>query len=924
MTTAPRPSGAELLGRSNELRLLDALLEAVRAHASRTLVIVGEPGVGKTALLEHAVGAAPDFRCERAVGVESEMELAFAALHQLCAPMLEQLERLPEPQRQALAVALGLTPGPAPDRFLVGLAVLGLLCEVAAERPLLCVVDDAQWVDHSSAEALAFVARRLSAESVAVLFATRQPSDELGQLPTLTLSGLERHAARELLRSVVGRPLDEDVGERLIAETHGNPLALLELPRGSTAAQLAGGFGLMEPPALTGRIEESFVRRLSALSDDTRRLLLVAAADPVGDPLLLVRAGEQLGISVSVFDDEPSELLALGERVTFRHPLVRSAIYGSAAAPERRAVHLALAEATDPQADPDRRAWHLAAAAAGPDERVASELERSADRAQARGGIAAAAAFLQRAVELTLDPARQAERALAAAQASLYAGAFDAALRLVGTAEARTLDDLQRARVDLLRAQLAFVARRGSDATPLLLAAARRLEPLDVSLARETYLDAFSAALFGARLNDSVGVADVAEAARAAPRPSGDEPRAADLLLDAVVSLVDDYDAAVPHCREALERLAGEQVSAEERLRWLWQGCVVALEVWDDESACRLSQHAVQSARETGTLSELALALSARTPILVFCGEFSAAASTVADTRSVEEVSGISSAPYGALILEAWRGHSEVARELIETTIREAGARGEGIGVAISEYARAVLCNGSGQYDEALAAACAASEYREVVAENWGLSELIEPATRTGRTDLATEALDRLTRKARATGTGWALGIEARSRALLSEGARVEDLFRQAVDHLSRTRVRAELARTHLLYGEWLRREGRRVDARAQLQIAYDQFDSIGMEAFAERGRRELLATGQTVRKRSAEARDDLTTQERQIAEMARDGLSNAEIGARLFLSRRTVEWHLRHVFAKLGIRSRRELSSALGDSISGLVAPSG
>ena len=912
---------AELVGRSDERRLLDELLVAVRAHESRTLVIVGEPGVGKTALLQYAVGVAPDFRFERAVGVESEMELAFAALHQLCAPMLERVERLPEPQRQALTIALGLAPGPAPDRFLVGLAVLGLLSEVATDRPLLCVIDDAQWVDCASAQTLAFVARRLSAESVGVLFAARHPGEELGQLPTLRLAGLDSHAARELLLSVVSSPLDEHVRERLIAETRGNPLALLELPRGLTTLQLAGGFGLTEAQALTGRIEESFVRRLDTLSDDTRRLLLVAAADPVGDPLLLLRAGERLGISTSVLDDEPNELLALGERVTFRHPLVRSAIYRAALAQERRAVHLALAEMTDSEADPDRRAWHLAAAAAGPDEKVALELERSANRAQARGGIAAAAAFLQRAVELTLDSARQVERALAAAQASLYAGAFDAARRLVGTAEARTLDELQRARVDLLRAQLAFAASRGSEATPLLLAAARRLEPLDVSLARETYLDAFSAALFGARLNDSVQVADVAEAAGAASRRSGEAPRAADLLLDALVTLADDYDAAVPRCREALEKLCSEHISPEERLRWLWQGCVLALEVWDDESAYMLSQHAVQSARETGTLSELALALSARTPVLVFCGEFSAAASTVAESRSVEEVSGISSAPYGALILEAWRGNTQVARELIETTIREAGSRGEGIGVAVSEYARAVVCNGSGQYDEALVAACAASEYREVVAENWGLSELIEPATRTGRADLATEALNRLAGKARATGTGWALGIEARSRALLSEGAQVEDLFRKAIDHLSRTRVRAELARTHLLYGEWLRREGRRVDARAQLQIAYDHFTSIGMEGFAERVRRELLATGETVRKRSVETRDDLTAQERQIAELARDGLSNPEIGARLFLSRRTVEWHLRHVFAKLGIQSRRELSSALGDSVSGLVA---
>jgi DNA-binding CsgD family transcriptional regulator len=557
----------------------------------------------------------------------------------------------------------------------------------------------------------------------------------------------------------------------------------------------------------------------------------------------------------------------------------------------------------------------IAAAAAGPDEQVALELERSADRAQARGGVAAAAAFLQRAVALAQDPARRANRALAAAQASLEAGAFDAALALVAAAEAAPVDELQRARIDLLRAQLAFASSRGIEATPLLLAAARRLGPLDISLARETYVDAFSAALFGARLNDSVRVPDVAQAARDAPRRSDADPTAADLLLDALVALTEDYETAVPLCREALQKLSGEKMAPKERLRWLWQGGVVALEMWDDDSAYLLSHHNVKSARETGTLSELALALSARTPILVFCGELSAAASAVAETGSVEEATGISSAPYGALILEAWRGKLRETRELIETTIREAGSRGEGIGIAISEYARAVLCNGVGQYEEALVAACSASEYHEVVAENWGLSELIEAATRTGRTDLAAEALTRLAGKARATGTDWALGIESRSRALLSEGGRAEGRFRTAIEHLSRTRVRAELARTHLLYGEWLRRENRRVDAREQLEAAHDALVSMGADGFAERARRELLATGAKVRSRRPETRDDLTHQEKQIARLARDGLTNPEIGAQLFLSPRTVEWHLRKVFTKLGISSRKQLHAALPDT---------
>ncbi|HSS60146.1 MAG TPA: LuxR C-terminal-related transcriptional regulator, partial [Candidatus Limnocylindrales bacterium] len=508
---------------------------------------------------------------------------------------------------------------------------------------------------------------------------------------------------------------------------------------------------------------------------------------------------------------------------------------------------------------------------------------------------------------------RRLGRALSAAFASVLAGAFDSARTLLDGAEGGPLGDLQRAQIDLLRAQLAFVSSRGTEATPLLLAAARRLGPLNAKMARETYVDAFSAALFGARLNsEGFGLSDVAEAARAAPARGEDEATAADLLLETLVALTDDYEAAIGPSREVLRRLCDVKVSSQERQRWLWQGCVIALEMWDDESAYLLSHHSVESARETGTLSELALALSARAPVLVFCGELSAAAATVAQTQLVEEATGIRSAPYGALILAAWRGQAREAQALIEKTIRDAGSRGEGIGLAISHYARAVLSNGLGEYDQAFVAASAASEYREVVVENWGLVELIESATRSGRTDVAAEALDRVGHKARATQTAWALGIAARSRALLSEGGRAEVLFREAIEHLSRTRVRAELARGHLLYGEWLRREGRRIDARDQLRTAHDMFLAIGMEAFGERASRELLATGEKVRKRSVETQDQLTPQETQIARLAGDGRTNPEIGAQLFLSRRTVEWHLRKVFDKLEVKSRRELAAAL------------
>jgi DNA-binding CsgD family transcriptional regulator len=905
------------MGRTSEREVLDGLLAKVRSGESDVLVIRGEAGIGKTALLRYASRQASGFRVAQVTGVEAEMELPFAGIHQLCARMLDKRKALPRPQRHALGVALGLTTGDVPDLFLVGLAVLGLLSAVAATRPLLCLVEDGQWLDATSSQILGFVARRVTAESVAIVVAVREPatSQDFEGLPELRLGGLADRDARALLAGAVPGRLDDRVGDRIVAETRGNPLALLELPRHMTAAELAGGFELPAAGHLPAHIEDHYLRRVRELPEATRRLMLLAAADPLGDATLIRRAGRRLDIDASALAHaEQAELLEIGAHVQFRHPLVRSAVYRAASPGNRQRVHEVLAEVSDPQADADRRAWHRALAAAGPDEDVATELERSAGRAQARGGAAATAAFLERAVVLTPDPARRRERALAAAQASLQAGAFDGARGLLATAEAGPLDELQRARIDLLRAQLAFVSSRGTDAAPLLLAAARRLVPLDVSVARETYVDAFSAALFGARLNGAVGMGDVAAAARDVRRGPDAEPTSADLLLDALVALSDDYRTAVPPCREAIQRLAGEQVSAEERQRWLWQGCVVALEMWDDESAYFLSQRSVDSARETGTLSELALALSARTPVLVFCGEVRAAAATVAETESVEQATGIRSAPYGALILSAWRGDRHEAEDLIETTEREAAARGEGIGVAISAYARAVLCNGLGEYEEALAAAVSASEHREVVAENWGLSQLVEPATRCGRTDLAMEAVRRLSATAQATRTDWALGGGARARARLSDGADAERWFREAIDHLGRTRVRAELARTHLMHGELLRREGRRVDARAELTLAHELFASMGMQAFAERAAQELLATGEKVRQRIAETRDELTPQERQVAQLARDGFSNAEIGARLFLSPRTIEWHLRHVFSKLGIRSRRQLGSALSD----------
>ena len=913
-----RPSvlgSTTLVGRRSECAALGGLLADALAGTSRVAVLRGEAGVGKSALLGYLVEKATGWRVASAVGVEYEMQLPYSGLHQLCAPMLDHLECLPRPQRDALATVFGRSAGPAPDRFLVGLATLTLFTEVAEEQPLVCVVDDAQWLDDESAEIIGFVARRLLAERVAIACAARAGiGDELlAGLPELSIGGLAVDDARALLLEHVYGPLDAAVRDQIVTDSHGNPLALLELPRTWNPADLAGGFGLPSGDAVPGRIEGSYARRVQLMSSDTKLLVLAAAAEPLGDPLLLHGAAERLNVGMDAVDAAiDAGLLAVSGRVEFAHPLVRSASYHAAATGDRHRVHRALAEATNPATDPDRRAWHRARAASGPDDEIAAELEGSARRAGARGGAAATAAFLERSVALTADPGRRAERALTAAQASVRAGGLEAARELLTKAETGLLDDLQRARLDLIRAQLAFALNRGNQATPLFLAAAQRLEPLDIGLARTTYVDAFSSALFGARLNERGGVREVADAVRVALRPTGEEATVADLLLNALIALADDYDGAVAPCRDAMRGLLDDEISAEERPQWSWQGCVLALEMWDADRASTLSDRGVRRARETGTLGELGLALSAHAQVLVFCGNLTEAASAVAETRAVERVTGIVSAPYGALLLAASRGHERQARQLIQRTLHDAGSRGEGMGLAVSEYARAVLCNARGQYEEALTAASSASDHREVVVENWGLSELVEPATRTGRTDRAKDASDRLAVKARSSGSAWALGIEARSRALLSEGDTADDLFREAIAHLSTTRLRGELARTHLLYGEYLRRIHRRVDARGELRRAHGMFGAMGMEAFAERARHELRATGQKVRKRNDERGDQLTPQEDQIAHLAGDGMSNPEIGAQLFISARTVEWHLHKVFAKLGIRSRRQLRATL------------
>jgi DNA-binding CsgD family transcriptional regulator len=901
-----------LIGRSEECARLDDLLAEAKAEKSGVLVVRGRLGTGKSALLDYAAEHADGCRTVRAEGVESEMELPFAGLHLLCSSLLNHLERLPLPQREALGTAFGLSSGARPDRFLISLATLSLLSEAAEEAPLLCLVDDAQWLDRSSVQVLAFVARRLQAESVALVFAVREPfeSGELARLPELRLRGLSGAHARELLASVIGAPLDDSVRARILAEARGNPLALLELPREFSHARLRGGFDMASDGELQSRIEASFLGRVQRLTEATRLLLLLAAAEPTGETALLWRSAAELHVEVDAIAPAVEDgLLEVGTRVAFRHPLLRSAIYRDASPADRQAAHRALAAATDAEADPDRRAWHLAWAALGPDDDVAAELERSAGRAQARGGVAAAAAFLSRSAELTSDPALHARRALGAAAAKQLAGAPEEALTLLSAAAEGPLGELDRAMLQRLDGQIALDLRRGGDAVPLLLGAARALEPLDAELARETYLEALRAASVAGRLGS--GMRAAAAAARRAPAGPG-EPRAIDALLDGLaIRFTDGYAASVETLTLALAAVRDDG-GRGGNVRWPWLARRIAPDLFDDDAWYELAARNVEIARESGALAVLPLALNLLALERCFEGKLRAAGSLIDEADGIAEATGTPPMLFGRILLSGCRGDERAALALIEAGEAAAIARGEGVVLTFGEHARALLHNATGQHEAALAPARSAGYRDELMVSVWALPELVEAATRSGRTDVATAAMERLAERTSAAGTDLALGIEARARALVSQNDAAEALYREAVDRLGRTRFAYDLARSHLLYGEWLRREHRRSDAREPLRTACELFSGIGAAAFTDRARRELLATGETLRAYAPDTRDELTAQESHIAQLAREGLSNPEIAARLFISPRTVQYHLRKVFAKLDITSRNQLARVL------------
>lgn len=906
----PKP----LLGRTNERQVLDDLLTSVRNGEGGAIVVHGEPGIGKTSLLENAVASAHEFIVLRTVGNEAEMELPYASLQDFFRSTADAFEQLPEPQRQAIQIAFGRRSGAAPDRLLVGLGLLNLLSQLSARRPILCVVDDMQWLDACSAQAITYAARRISNDSVAFLFGARRLTDQTWRLPELAIAGLDDQDARQLLGTVLPDRLDSRVVDRLLAETHGNPLALLEMPRGLTPSQLAGGFGLPATVNLASQIEESYRRRLARMPVDSRRLMLVIAADPTGDSDIIWHAADRLLIADGAADAiEKARLVEFGEHIVFHHPLVRSAVYNAATRQERREAHAALAEVTDPGSDPDRRAWHRAQATMRPDESVASELEASATRAQSRGGYAAAGAFLERSVALTVDPSRRATRALRGAQANRLAGALDAASKLASVAERDPLDELHRAQLDILIGQIAFARNRDNEVSPRLLKAAQTLEVIDIGLAREAYLDALVAGLFAGHLATEASLQVVAQAALSARSPEG-PPRASDFLLDGLALLITEgYKTGAPVLKQALALFQGDGVSEEERLRWSGLAGGAAGLLWDYQRWEALTARHERLARDVGALTLLPITLGSRVGPCLFAGDLARAGLLVDQVDVVTDASDNRRFSNPALAVAAFRGDEGQVRRLTKAATKDSLARGEGIAAAMSAWATSVLGNSKGHFDEAFHAAKEAlRDPNDFWYWGWATVELIEAASRTKRIPEAQQPLERLAESTDASGTEWALAVQARCRALLSQARRADGLFQEALARLASTPLQFEIARTRLLYGEWLRRKQRPRDARTQLRSAHELFTEFGMQRFAKRAASELLATGERARKRTVETRFDLTPQEIRISELVAQGATNQDVASQMFISPATVEYHLAKVYRKLGIRSRAHLATML------------
>jgi DNA-binding CsgD family transcriptional regulator len=909
----------EILDRRDERQQLANALRVAREGRGGAVVIRGEAGIGKSALLDDLADNAPDFCVCRVLGVESEMELPYAALQRLSEPIIDRLVDLDQCHQDALETAFGRAGGAPPDGFLVGMAVLGLVASAAGVNPVMWVVDDAQWLDRASVQTIGFVSRRLRTERVVIAMAARDTSDDgdLAGLPELRLGGLGVDDAGELFDSVAG-PVDAAVRARILAEARGNPLALLELPRAWTTAEVVEGLSGSDRVPLSGKLELAFATRLAELPPETQTLLALAAAEPKGDPALLWSAAERLGLDWSAA--APAEfagLIEFGHRVYFRHPLVRAAAYRSAPVHERLAAHRALAEVTDPVRDADRRVWHRANSTVTHDESIAIELEHAATRAKARGGLLAAAAFLERAALLTPDGARRANRTLAAARAKRDAGAPESALSLLAAVKTEPPSELRDAMAEQLRGSIAFDQRRGTEAVELLVSAAQRLERFDVKLARDAHLEAFVAAVRASNPDRGELIRTAAQAARAAPT-GHESPRTADLLLDALAMLVTEgYEAAAPMLTRAVAAVRDLELGVDDvdGLGWLSGNRlsgIIATEAWDFETGFAVIERQVALARRSGALAQLQFALNFLANEVLLTGDLRTAAMLIDEEQRLSTMTRVAPLGYTNLLLGAFRGDAERALPMIKATIDAATKDGAGRMVSYSLWVSAVLYNGLGRHAEALDCARRVVDGEALGYRTLAAPELAEAASRTGDRAALAEISAWVRARAAATPTEWALGISALVEAFGAadaDDADAEAFYRASIEHLGRTPLRVALARSRLLYGEWLRRRDRRGDARDQLEIAHEALTEMGIGAFAERARRELSATtGRRARRYIDASSLQLTAQEQQIAHLVKQGLSNREIGGRLFLSPRTIEWHLRNIFGKVGVSSRREL----------------
>jgi DNA-binding CsgD family transcriptional regulator len=895
------------------------VLDAVRGGVSSTLVLVGGLGVGKTVLLEYAIDAAPDMQIVAVTGVQSEIGMEFAALHQLLLPFPPTLDVLPSPQRDALRVAFGLEAGPPPDLFLVGLAVLTVLSHAVQEQPLLCVIDDAHWLDAESAQVLAFVARRLYADRVGMIIAVgeRGVTQQFDDLPSVEVGPLPDAEAAELLRSVAGAPLNEQLVSRILADTQRNPLALVELSAEFDVAQLAGLAALPEPLPLSDRLERRFLRQVRGLPADSRAFVLLAAADPAPERSRLWRAAVLAGIDpdAAAADAESAGLLEFpGAWVRFRHPLIRSAVYHGATDGERRRAHLALADVSNSGSDLDegRRAWHRAAATTVPDEDVATELDRAAARARGRGGYWAQVALLRRSVELTPDEGRRAQREVALAGAEFASGRPDTAHDLLDHAMPRLTDDMTRGQATQLTGIILYIQGKSAEAARVLAAAARAFGP-DAVAARSAILSALLAAQWAGPEQTRT----IAAAARSFPRPAGSAPTVSDLLLDGFATrFTAGYAEAAGPLRAAIAALLADDLDPVTGLRYFELGAVAAGSLWDDQAFHDIAERWANTARTLGALTVLPLALAFQTMSAWLAGRFDDADARLAE---MSEVIAASHSPpmlgtdsRGQGILLAYRGRTDQARAAGAAQVRESTARGQRLPADQGRYIVAVADLCARDYNAAVAAALPVIEDDPAFIAETALPELVEAAVRSGNRETADRAFGTLSERALAAGTPWALGLRARCQALVDEDGNAEDAYTESIRQLQHSRAVVDLARTRLLYGQWLRRAKRRRDARHQLRTATDMFTAMGADAFAEQATTELRATGERARARIPETGLDLTPQEARVADLAAEGLSNNEIAAQLFISPATVAYHLRKIFTKLGLTSRHQLRRVL------------